>query len=114
MILSANAAAFEKLTHARLDTFDAFLVTKQIIPDKPYIKPALEPQLGHFVPEDQRIFFTRVTHREPMLLLSHDYHWIDLARMRDEPNPSPIRRRLRSRTSGTIAPKASPPRLKRS
>ena len=88
----ANAAAFEKLTHARLDTFDAFLVTQQIIPDKPYIKPALEQQLGHFVPEDQRIFFTRVTHREPMLLLSHDYHWIDLARMRDEPNPSPIRR----------------------
>jgi Bacterial protein of unknown function (DUF885) len=88
----ANAAAFEKLTHARLDTFAAFLVTQQIIPDKPYIKPALEPQLGHFVPEDQRIFFTRVTHREPMLLLSHDYHWIDLARMRDEPNPSPIRR----------------------
>jgi uncharacterized protein (DUF885 family) len=32
-----------------------------------------------------------VTHREPMLLLSHDYHWIDLARMRDEPNASPIR-----------------------
>ncbi len=27
-----------------------------------------------------------------MLLLSHDYHWFDLARMRDEPNPSPIRR----------------------
>jgi hypothetical protein len=88
----ANAAAFEKLTHARLDTFDTFLVTQQIIPDKPYIKPALQQQLGHFVPEDQRIFFTRVTHREPMLLLSHDYHWIDLARMRDEPNPSPIRR----------------------
>jgi len=27
-----------------------------------------------------------------MLLLSHDYHWIDLGRMRDEPNSSPIRR----------------------
>ena len=27
-----------------------------------------------------------------MLLLSHDYHWIDLSRMRDEPNPDPIRR----------------------
>jgi hypothetical protein len=89
---AADAAAFDKLTHARLEKFVDFLVTKQIIPDKPYIKSALAPQLGHFVPEDQRIFFTRVTHREPMLLLSHDYHWIDLARMRDEPNPSPIRR----------------------
>jgi uncharacterized protein (DUF885 family) len=89
----ADAAAFDRLAHARLDKFAAFLVEQEIIPDKPYIKAALEPQLGHFVPEEQRVFFTRVTHREPMLLLSHDYHWLDLARMRDEPNASPIRRR---------------------
>jgi hypothetical protein len=88
----ADAAAFDRLTHSRLDTFAEFLVRQQIIPDKPYIKAALEPQLGHFVSEEQRVFFTRVTHREPMLLLSHDYHWLDLARMRDEPNASPIRR----------------------
>jgi uncharacterized protein (DUF885 family) len=88
----ADAAAFDALAHARLDTFVDFLVKQDIIPDKPYLKAALEPQLGHFVPEEQRVFFTRVTHREPMLLLSHDYHWLDLARMRDEPNPSPIRR----------------------
>ncbi len=89
----ADAAAFDRLAHSRLDTFAEFLVRQEIIPDKPYIKAALEPQLGHFVPEEQRVFFTRVTHREPMLLLSHDYHWLDLARMRDEPNASPIRRR---------------------
>ncbi len=111
---AADAAAFDKLTHARLDKFVDFLVQQEIIPDKPYIKSALEPQLGHFVPEDKRVFFTRVTHREPMLLLSHDYHWIDLARMRDEPNPSPIRRVPRSLTSGTRAPKASPPPSKNS
>jgi hypothetical protein len=87
-----DAAAFDKMTHARLDKFVNFLVQQQIVPDKPYLKAALEPQLGHYIPEEQRIFFTRVTHREPMLLLSHDYHWIDLSRMRDEPNSSPIRR----------------------
>ena len=89
---AGDAAAFDKLAHERLDKFVDFLVKQQIIPDKPYIKAALQEELGHFVPEDQRVFFSRVTHREPMLLLSHDYHWIDLARMRDEPNPSPIRR----------------------
>jgi uncharacterized protein (DUF885 family) len=89
---AVDAAAFDNLTSTHLDKFVDFLVTHQIIPDKPYLKAALEPQRGHFIPEDQRIFFTRVTHREPMLLYSHDYHWIDLARMRDEPNPSPIRR----------------------
>ena len=89
---AADAAAFDKLTHDRLGKFVGFLVQQDIIPDKPYLKAALEPQLGHFIPEEQRVFFTRVTHREPMLLLSHDYHWIDLSRMRDEPHQSPIRR----------------------
>ena len=89
---AGDAARFDKMTHDRLDKFVDFLIKQEIIPDKPYIKPALAEELGHFIPEDQRVFFDRVTHREPMLLLSHDYHWIDLGRMRDEPNPSPIRR----------------------
>jgi uncharacterized protein (DUF885 family) len=89
---AADAAAFHAMTQARLDTFVDFLVKQEIIPDKPYLKSALEPMRGEFVPEDKRIFFTRVTHREPMLLYSHDYHWIDLARMKYEPNPSPVRR----------------------
>jgi uncharacterized protein (DUF885 family) len=89
---AADAAEFDKMAHDRLDKFVDFLVKQEIIPDKPYIKPALAEELGHFIPADQRVFFSQVTHREPMLLLSHDYHWIDLGRMRDEPNPSPIRR----------------------
>ena len=88
----ASAAAFDQLTRVRLDKFVDFLVRQEIIPEKPYLKAALEPQRGSFVPEDQRVFFTHVTHREPMLLMSHQYHWLDLARMRDEPNASPIRR----------------------
>ncbi len=91
---AADAAAFDKMAHDRLDKFVDFLVKQEIIPDKPYIKPALAEELGQFVPEEQRVFFTRITHREPMVLFSHDYHWIDLSRMRDEPNPSPIRRQV--------------------
>jgi hypothetical protein len=88
---AADATAFDKMTHDRLDKFVDFLVKQEIIPDKPYIRAALAEEVGHFVPEEQRVFFTRITHREPMVLFSHDYHWIDLARMRDEPHPSPIR-----------------------
>lgn len=91
---AADAAAFDKLTNDRLRKFVDFLVKQEIIPDKPYIRPALAEELGEFVPEDKRVFFTRVTHREPMVLFSHDYHWIDLSRMRDEPNPSPVRRQI--------------------
>jgi uncharacterized protein (DUF885 family) len=87
-----DAAAFDQLKVARLNKFVEFLVTQDIIPDKPYLKAALIPQLGHFVPEEERVFFMRVTHREPMLLFSHDYHWLDLSRMRDEPHAGTIRR----------------------
>ncbi|HTS37343.1 MAG TPA: DUF885 family protein [Candidatus Solibacter sp.] len=91
---AADAASFDKMTHDRLDEFVNFLVKQEVIPDKPYIKSVLAEEVGQFVPADQRVFFTQVTHREPMLLFSHDYHWIDLGRMRDEPNPSPIRRQI--------------------
>lgn len=91
---AADASVFDKMVHDRLDKFVDFLVKQEIIPDKPYIHSALAEELGQFTPPDQRVFFTRITHREPMLLLSHDYHWIDLARMRDEPNRSPIRRQV--------------------
>lgn len=87
-----DPAAFDKMARERLDKFVDFLVKAEIIPDKPYLKDALVPQISHFVPEEQRTFFDHVIAREPMLLYSHDYHWIDLARMRDEPHPSPIRR----------------------
>ena len=91
---AADPAAFDKMTRERLDKFVDFLIKQEIIPDKPYIQWVLAEELGQFVPADERVFFTRITHREPMLLLSHDYHWIDLGRMRDEPNPSPIRREV--------------------
>ena len=91
---AADAAAFDKMVNDRLDKFVDFLIKQEIIPDKPYIKSALTDQVGQFTPADQRVFFSQVIHREPMLLLSHDYHWIDLGRMRDEPNPSPIRRQI--------------------
>jgi uncharacterized protein (DUF885 family) len=91
---AADAAAFDKLAHERLNKFVDFLVKQEIIPDKPYLNSVLAEEVGQFVPPDQRVFFTRITHREPMLLFSHDYHWIDLGRMRDEPNPTPIRRQV--------------------
>jgi uncharacterized protein (DUF885 family) len=54
--------------------------------------PALRAHLGNFVPVEQRNFFAIVAHHEPLTLYTHFYHWWDLARMRDEPHVSAIRR----------------------
>ena len=44
-----------------------------------------------FLPEE-RNFFRIVTHYNPLPLYSHFYHWFELARMDNEPHPSPIRK----------------------
>ena len=87
-----DEAAFDKMAQAQLEKFINFLLQQEMIPDKPYIREALTGELAHYTPEERRTFFSRVTARNTMPLMSHDYHWIDLGRMRDEPNPDPIRR----------------------
>jgi len=44
------------------------------------------------VPKKTRNFFYITMHYDPRPLYSHFYHWFELARMVNEPNPSPIRR----------------------
>ena len=53
---------------------------------------ACSSQLGDYTPPDKRNFFTHVTALDPLPLSSHQFHWIELARLRHEPHPSPIRR----------------------
>jgi hypothetical protein len=69
-----------------------FLVEDEVLPPYPYIEPVLRAHMGQFVPEERRNFFWTVVHYEPMVLWTHWYHWLDLARMEAFPHPSPIRR----------------------
>lgn len=69
-----------------------FLAKNEIMPIRGYMDPALRAHLGSFVPPESRNFFHIAIHYEPMTLWTHFYHWWDLARMREEPHPSPVRR----------------------
>ncbi|MGH8168168.1 MAG: hypothetical protein ACREQ1_13080, partial [Woeseiaceae bacterium] len=70
-----------------------FLAEQEIMTVKPYHEPALREHLTNFVEEEERNFFSIVSHFDPQPLYSHSYHWFDLAQMREEPAESPIRRR---------------------
>ena len=60
---------------------------------KPYTEPALRARVNPFTPADGlRGFFSEITYRDPIIMRTHDYHWIELARLREEPHASPIRR----------------------
>jgi hypothetical protein len=82
--------------HARRFTegvtqYMAFLRDRDILTVRNYMEPSLRAQIGRFNP-GPREFFTEIDYRDPEVMRTHGYHWFDLARMANEPHPSPIRR----------------------
>jgi hypothetical protein len=68
-----------------------FLRERQIMPVTANMEPALREKLGPFVPPAERNFFDIGRHLDPVPLYCHFYHWFDLARVRDTPDPNPFR-----------------------
>jgi hypothetical protein len=82
---------YQRRANEAVTRFLAFLEQRKLYPMRANLDPALRAQLGEYVPLESRNFFAIATHYEPLTLYTHFYHWWDLARMRDEPQPSPIR-----------------------
>jgi hypothetical protein len=83
---------FERRANEAVTRFLDFLRDRRLYPMRGNMDPALRAQISSFEPVETRNFFSIATHYEPLVLYTHFYHWWDLARMRDEPHPSPIRR----------------------
>jgi hypothetical protein len=83
---------YERRGNEAVTRFLEFLETRDLYPMRGNMDPALRAKIGEYAPIETRNFFAIATHYEPLTLYTHFYHWWDLARMRDEPHPSPIRR----------------------
>ncbi len=83
---------FERRANDAVTRYLAFLEKRNLYPMRANMDPALRAKIGAYVPIETRNFFAIATHYEPLTLYTHFYHWWDLARMRDEPHASPIRR----------------------
>ncbi len=90
------------------------LVDAGFIADKPYFRSALFDQLGDYTPPDDRNFFTHVTALDPLPLSSHQFHWIELARLAMSRTRARSVASRRCSTSMRTARKASPRRWRRS
>ena len=86
-----DPAAYKSMALARNERLYRLLVDAGFIVDRPYYRSALFGQLGDYTAPADRNFFTHVTALDPLPLSSHQFHWIELARLKHEPNPSPIR-----------------------
>ncbi|MBT8047138.1 MAG: hypothetical protein HKN57_09160 [Xanthomonadales bacterium] len=92
MRAARNAEEYDLMADRAASRFMAFLEQQEIVTVKDYFEPALREHLGEFVPEETRNFFWITAHYDPTPLYTHFWHWFELARMDNEPNPNPIRR----------------------
>ena len=86
-----SAAEHGRRFNAAVTEYMAFFRTHDIMTVRPDMEPALRAQIGKYSAAP-REFFTEVDYRDPEVMRTHGYHWIDLARMANDPHPSPIRR----------------------
>jgi len=87
----SDPAAYRAMAEQRTAKLYALLTDAGFIADRPWYRAALAAQTGSYTAPADRNFFTHVTALDPLPLLSHQTHWIELARLRHEPHPSPIR-----------------------
>jgi hypothetical protein len=92
MVAASTPEEYDRLADESASRLMAFLEEHEILTVKDYLEPALREHLGEFVPEETRNFFWIVSHYDPTPLYTHFYHWFELARMREEPHASPVRR----------------------
>jgi Bacterial protein of unknown function (DUF885) len=92
LVAIADADEYNERFNAAITNYLEFLDAKHILPMADYMGPALRAQIRQFVPEDERNFFAIAIHYDPTMLITHFYHWFDLAREQQEPHPSPVRR----------------------
>ena len=86
-----DPGAYRRMAEAREARMYDLLTGTGIIPNRGYYRSALFGQLGDYTPPEKRNFFAHVTALDPLPLSSHQFHWIELARLKHEPHPSPIR-----------------------
>ena len=92
LIDAGTLEEFDAMADRSVRSLIDFLDKQEIVTVKDYFEPALEAQKGAFIPKEKRNFFYIGMHYDPRPLYSHFYHWFELARMQEEPNPREIRR----------------------
>ena len=90
----ASAEEYDRRLNESVDRYMRFLEEEEVQTTEEWMDPALRAVNGSFTPAEPgeiRNFFSEVNYRDPDAFRPHMHHWIELARMREAPHPSPIR-----------------------
>jgi hypothetical protein len=89
---AADDAEYQRRADRAIRKLVSFLGERRLYPMRDWMDAEQRQRRGGFVPLERRNFFAIATHYEPLTLYTHSSHWWELARMRDEPHPSAVRR----------------------
>lgn len=92
LIPIGNKAEYLQKTDEAVTKMMQFIQQKKILPVKEYMEPALRKHLGDFVPEQNRNFFSIISHLAPAVLFSHSTHWFEVEGLTKDPNKSLFRK----------------------
>ena len=91
----SDAETFKNQQNDAVTAYIKFLEEQEIVTVKPYFDQALRNMVAPFTPEPEdggpRGFFWEIIYRDGIVMMTHFYHWIELARLREEPYNNPIR-----------------------
>jgi hypothetical protein len=91
IVAASSPEEYDALADEAVDRIMTFLRDKNIVTIADYMEPAMREHMGSFIPEERRHFFWITAHYDPAPLFTHFWHWFELARMDNEPHPSPVR-----------------------
>ncbi len=89
---ASTAEAYNALQDRAIRRYLEWVADQQILTMEPWMERALRERTAPFTPVASRNFFAEITHRDPIPLWTHLYHWWDNMRIRVAPHPSLIRR----------------------
>jgi hypothetical protein len=84
--------AYDALQNRAIARYLKWVADQQIVTMEPWMERAMRERTASFAPPASRNFFAEITHRDPIPLWTHLYHWWDNMRIRVAPHASPIRR----------------------
>jgi uncharacterized protein (DUF885 family) len=88
----SDPVAYRRLAEQRTERLWRFMVDAGFFADTPHSRAALFAQTVNYTAPGKRNFFTHINALDPTPLMTHFVHWVELARLKHEPHPSPIRR----------------------
>ncbi|HKC24650.1 MAG TPA: hypothetical protein VKF32_07890, partial [Thermoanaerobaculia bacterium] len=89
---AATAEELARRFDSSVAEYMRFLREKEILTITDDLEPALRAQKSQFSPPEKLDFFGQVDARDPLTMICHKNHWFDLARMKNAPHKSPIRK----------------------